>query len=212
MKIKSQSGSVLVYILIAVALFGALSFVVAQMMRSGSGDQIGEQKASLLADEIMAYGQVLRRSIQPLRISNGCEESDISFEMPLLTGYANGSNVKCQLFNNAGGGATYVKPSLEYGDGSDWVFTGSNVASGVGSAEPDLVAILPNISLQVCKSINSKLKIGTLANDGAIDFTKFQGNFASTQTIDPANGLLTGCHNYNASGDHYFYYQVLISR
>jgi hypothetical protein len=209
MNTHTQRGSVLIYILIAVALFATLSFVVAQMIRGG-GSEVSGEKSNLIADEIMSYGQTLRRGIQPMRISNGCEETDVSFEATGLTGYVNGANAGCQLFSPSGGGAVYIKPTTSYGAATDWIFTGTNIVDDVGTVAPDLVAILPDINLGVCNAINDKLGIASVGTDTAVDFTKFQGTYASSQTIDFAAGKSAGCLKYTAT--QYMFYQVLIGR
>lgn len=208
-----ERGSAIFIILLGVMLFAALSYAVSQMLRGGGPDRVTEQKVSVNADEIMSYGQTLRRGVQTIRISNGCEPEDVSFDVSNLTGYANGANTKCQVFSPDGGGVVYSDPPVDdYNDGSDWIFTGTNTVANIGSASPDLIAILPELKLSVCEMINSKLNIAAIATDAAVDFTKFQGTFASTQALDNAAGLPAGCQNYNAAGDHYFYYQVLIAR
>ena len=58
---KPESGNVLFIILIAVALFGALNFVVGNMLRGGNPQAISEQKASILADEILAQARDIDR-------------------------------------------------------------------------------------------------------------------------------------------------------
>ena len=212
---KSEYGSVLFIILVAVTLFAALSYTVAQMIRGGnSGTLITEQKASLMADEIMGYGRQLRETVQALRISSGCQPEDISFERPSLAGYVHApvATDDCKVFDGTGGGMTYVAPSTDYGDGSDWVFTGANIADGVGTTNPDLVAILPNINLTVCNSINDELNHTGPGGDADISYTLFQDTYAAIETLDDADGFGSGCLNDNSSGDAYFFYQVLINR
>ncbi len=212
---RRENGSVLFMILIAVALFAALSYVVAQMMRGGdSGNMVGAEKASLLSDEVIGYGGQLRQSVQGLRISNGCGVEDISFETAELTGYDHtpAATSNCMIFDPSGAGMTYIKPSPDVGDGSDWVFTGANIVEDVGTASPDLVAILPNLKLTVCNAINDKLGLPGFGSDAGVSFTKFQDTYASTETLDDAGGFVAGCLNYSNSGDNYFFYQVLISR
>ena len=211
-KTSYESGNVLFLILIGVALFGALSFTVANIMRSGNPEAIGEQRASILADEILNTGRQYRAAVQGMKISEGCDDDEISFETAALTGYTNGANTDCQVFHTDGGGMIYTAPSAEYGDGSDWVFTGSNIADDVGTVAPDLIAILPNIDFVVCNSINDKLNGPSVGTDADVDFTKFTGTYASTQTLDFAAGNLAGCLNYVNSGDNYFYYQILVVR
>lgn len=209
---QHERGSVLIMIFIGVALFGALSFTVAQIMRSGNPEMMAEQQASILADEIMNTGRQYRAAIQDMRISNGCADEDISFEAAALAGYVNGTNTDCQVFHSDGGGLIYAAPISDFGDGSDWIFTGSNIVDGVGSTAPDLIAVMPNIKLVVCNQINDKLSGPSVGTDADIDFTEFTGTYASTQTLDFAAGNLSGCLNHVNSGDNYFYYQVLIAR
>ncbi len=212
---KSENGSVIFIILVAVMLFAALSYTVAQMIRGGdSGTQITEQKASLLADEIMGYGRELRQSVQAMRISNGCQPEDISFEVAALAGYVHApvASDDCKVFDPDGGGMVYSSPSTDYGDGSDWIFTGANIADGVGTAAPDLVAILPGLNLTVCTAINGKLGHSGPGGDATVSYTQFQDTYAATQTLDDAAGFAAGCLNDTTSGNAYFYYQVLISR
>lgn len=212
---KTENGSVLFVILVAVMLFAALSYTVAQMLRGGdSGTQISEQKASLLADEILGYGRQLRQSVQTMRISNSCQPEDISFEATGLTGYAHApaASSNCTLFDASGGGQTYISPSADFGDGSDWIFTGANIVDDVGTTAPDLVAILPNLKLTICNSINDKLGHTGPGGEADISYTTFQDTYSASETLNDADGFAAGCLRDTSSGDMYFFYQTLISR
>jgi hypothetical protein len=208
---NSERGSVIFMILIAVALFAALGFVVSNMLREGSPQSVTEDRARLLAGEIMDYGRTLRQGVQNMRISNGCTDTQISFEVAALAGYANGTNTACQLFHRAGGDVNYIPPTADV-TAANWIFTGANNALNVGTTAPDLIAILPNIPLAVCNAINTASGINDLGNDSDISFAQFTGTYAATQTIDFANGKTAGCLNYVDSGDNYFFYQVLLAR
>lgn len=210
---KSQKGSALFIILIAVALFGALSYAVANMMRDGSGADITKEKSGLYANEILDYGRAVREAVQSMRISNGCSDTDISFQnIVVTTGYTNGANTACQVFNANGGGLNWISPAEKVNDGAEWVFTGTNIADGVGTTAPDLIMILPNITQAICDEINDISGITATGNDATIDFTKFAGTYASTQTLDFAAGKPFGCLNYVNSGDNFFFYQVVLAR
>ncbi len=208
----SQKGSALFIVLIATALFGALSFAVANMMRNDGGIKLSDEKAGLYADDILDYGRTVRQAVQHMRISNGCEDTDISFQNDVVSGYTNGSNANCQVFNPDGGGMSWVSPAADYNDGSEWVFAGTNIVDGVGTTAPDLIVMLPNINTSVCDRINNVSGITNTGTDNAVDFTKFAGSYASTQTIDFADQKMFGCVNYVSSGDNFFFYQVLIPR
>lgn len=209
---QGERGNVLFYILIAVVLFAALSFVVGNMMRGGNADMIAEENANLYAGEILDYGRVMRQAVQDMRISNGCEDTNISLTRESGDAYEHTSeNVNCQLFSASGGDVNYTAPHDSI-TASDWVFTGTNIVGGVGTAAPDLIALLPDIAQSICNAINERTGITALGADADIDFTPFTGTYTGTQTLDSAAAHTHGCLNYDNSGDNYFYYQVLISR
>ncbi len=208
---QAERGSALFYILIGIVLFAALSYSVSSMMSGGSAESIGQEQAKLFGGEVLDYGRALRGAIQDMKISNGCGETEISFETGGLTGYTNGTNTSCQVYHNNGGDMNYIKPATEI-TASDWIFVGSNIVAGVGTAAPDLIAILPNIKKSICDDINLSSGLASAGSDTTIDFTKFAGSYASTQTLNDADGKMAGCLNYANSGDNYFFYQVLIPR
>ncbi len=230
---KSQSGSVLVYILIAVALFAALSYTVAGMMRGGSGESSGKEKAGIYASEIMSYARSMREAVQIMRVSNECDDSQISLANNIVSGYSHSpaSSASCRLFDVNGGGLSYQKPDISVNGGLDWIFTGANDGYNIGNqcnsaSCADLIAILPEISLEICKAINKKHDIAvsngyvTQEND-YFDITKFVGSysfgarFSDDIVLQELKGKYQGCVEGNSapqSSGKYYFYQVLIAR
>lgn len=241
MKDKAESGNVLFIILIAIALFGALSFAVSNMMRSGNAEAISEQRASILADEILAYARDIRQTVQNLRISNGCEDEDISFENSIITGYEHTSPVardECKIFHPDGGGLSYIAPI------EDWLVTLSPVpvfrgewyfgpvcaedigqAGACSEATKDVVMFLPYINKQLCITLNDKLGVDNPSGDPPVEASngwtasnfKFTGDFSVGGTQLQQAGNRAGCfEGFNASSippsDTYHFYQVLLVR
>ena len=109
---KKERGSVLFIILLAVALFAALSYAVTSSTRSTGGDASKETNA-LNAAQMVQYTSVLDNQLMRMRISNNCDPSQISFENSLayvssVSNYTNPSapsNKTCHLFDPAGGNA-----------------------------------------------------------------------------------------------------------
>lgn len=176
-----QSGNVMILILIAVALFGAISFAMMQGSRVGTGTISGEQ-AKIAASEMIQYAQNIKNAVKSLKI-NGCSDNQISFEgTGLAASYVNGSSsAKCQVFNSSGGGANYIKPNPDWLEMStsaqpqygQYVFTGMHWINGVGTSvnnasltDKEIMLVLPYVTRQVCIEIN---KILNVKNDGAGD-------------------------------------------
>ena len=78
---KSQRGNALFLILIAVALFAALSYAVTNSGRGGSG--IDKEQAEIAAAQILQYISSIDTAIQRMRVINGCGESEFNFETTL---------------------------------------------------------------------------------------------------------------------------------
>ena len=100
-----SSGNVLFLILIAAALFAALSYAVTSSSRGGSGD-ISKEKAAIDAAVDDQCNAAVNGAVQRLNIVTGCSLDQISYEQP------NGSNANpkapsnksCHVFNSTSGG------------------------------------------------------------------------------------------------------------
>ena len=236
MNLKSEQGNVLVYILIAVALFAALGFAVSNMMRSSGGSIAGE-KAIISVSEVFDYAKSMRESVQFLRISKGCDETQISFERQPFDGtdtdYVNTNapgDFSCHIFHpNGAGMAYYAGP--EDASAADWIFTGTNDGENIGNECSndrcvDLMAILPGFSQSMCKAVNKKLGIAKESDyltqeDNFFEVDPFQGSYSyearlsDSATNNALEGKSQGCVRGNASPqdpDTYYFYQVLLAR
>lgn len=174
MKHNPQSGNVLFYILIAVALLGALSFAVSESSR-GAGD-ISEDRAKLYANEIVEYGNVLATAVGQLRL-RGCSDTEISFENNLVSDYDNTNaptDESCHVFSPNGGAVTYMAPNAEAFDTSKSSYTGygnmnftgdiqvMQIGNDCGDAScSELMVTTPYLKQEVCNQINKLSNAGT---------------------------------------------------
>lgn len=210
---QSESGNVLFYILIAVVLFAALNFTVGNMMRGGNADMIGEEQAKLYAGEILDYARILKQGVQEMRINSGCNDSDIRFVASQTTGYGASVNNNCDIFHPSGGDVNYVPPNNDYGTGTEWLFVGANTVAGVGTASPDLVAILQNVNPQICTAINDKLGVAAITDDtDGVAYSKFTGTYASSEQIDVTGNQSAACMNDTTTGGGNFFFQTILVR
>lgn len=225
---EHSKGSVLVYILIAVALFAALGYTVSSMMRS-SGESIGSEKAGVVAAEIMGYAAQIRETTQALRISNNCNNEQISFERSPFDGSdTDNQNASapadhsCHVFHPRGGGLSPTRPSDEASHGQDWIFSGDNIIPEVGNAaSPELMMLLSGLPQSLCLKINDILGITNSSGDTPMDTDgfsteKFTGSYTQDSEIGTSlefGGRLAGCFKDTKSEpDTYVFYQVLIAR
>lgn len=195
---RQQNGNVLFLILIAVALFAALSYAVTQSTRGG-GNADDETSAIAASNLIQLLGSY-KVGVDRLRIK-GCASNEISFQG--APGNYNNANSptdnSCHLFDPAGAGMTYISPddkaldqglsaetdfgilSFERNMNIDMMFEGSTRA---------VEAMVAFIDEAVCLEINEQLhNISTIPEnlDETPPRNNFSGNFA--------NGGYVRCHN-----------------
>lgn len=161
-----QQGNVLFLILVAVALFAALSYAVTSTQRGGNDSGKGET-IQLAASNIIQYGTLIQNTVLRLKM-NGCDDTNISFENATISGYTNSkapANETCHVFNPAGGGQSVVRPPAAAGT-EPYIFNGSMIINNVGPTDTvgtcggetgELIIGLPIASKELCQEINSAL-------------------------------------------------------
>ena len=219
-KSQSENGNVLFIILIAVALFGALSFAVSNMMRGGGAETLTQDKATLYAGEILDKAQEIRLAVQDSRTFNDCEDTDISFDSINTTGYAHtpAASTDCQIFNAATGKLSYSNPPADWLDTTqtvqnrygEWFFTGesciydmgtgsTDCATANGADDSDLIAVMPWIKLSICQAVNESLGLTDFADDPLVasgivwdaDMDGFTGTYTADGSIQSAGSDAT---------------------
>ncbi|MGB0719343.1 MAG: hypothetical protein ACPGRX_02660 [Bdellovibrionales bacterium] len=190
---KSEKGNVLFLILIAVALFAALSYAVTSSSRSG-GENANDESNLISSSTITQYPASVRTAIIRMNVSDGTEIEDLEFNSPAGTGGVadfsdcTSGNAYC-VFHPSGGAATFVPASAEVmasGNQTDWIFSSMNEVNNVGTSSgtndtasattAEIIAFLPGIKEGVCQKINDELGITGIPTETGIDFT-----FANSQ-------------------------------
>lgn len=157
---QSEKGNVLFLILIAVALFAALSYVVTQSTRSGGGSTERE-KNILSSAQMTQYPTGLRTAILRM-ILNGTAIENVKFNMPGQFGSISTTSL---VFHPQGGGATYQDAPAELSAAATpltWTYNANFEVPGIGMDGPggnDVIAFLPGVSAAVCRMVNEELGI-----------------------------------------------------
>lgn len=230
LKRHGERGNVLFLILIAVALFAALSYAVTQSTRSGGGDASGETNL-INSAQLTQYPAGVRTSLVRMIIS-GTDVNTLEFNDPSEFTNCTAGNARC-VFHPTGGGATYTEAPTDIMDTpTPWVFNGENEINNIGvsiggdtpdATSVDLVAFLAGVKTSVCQKINEELGLGaTIPAETNIDITTNMVNpDAATPTslgagggtigddVAALDGQPFGCFSQGGSN---IYYHVLIER
>lgn len=104
---RSRSGNVVVYILVVIALFGALAYTFMRSSQTGQGS-ISSHQARLTAIEMIDQANRIERAVQKL-LRNGCSEMELNFKHPSFPAspWLNNINARpdgdCDIYGPAGG-------------------------------------------------------------------------------------------------------------
>ncbi len=237
-----ESGNVLFLILIAVALFAALSYAVTQSSRSGGGDTSGET-ALINSAQITQYPASIRTTIIRMLV-NGTDVTELHFNTP--ADFSTLGENRVGVFHPSGGGAIYsaAPPDImsDYADSKGTWYFNANIALpeiGTPATEADsneLVAYLPGITMTVCRKLNEELGItsasannipelsadlqGTYKVHDLVDKgtgTTFPSTVADITALETAtagelDGQPYGCFKNPSATPEYVYYHVLVER
>ncbi len=236
---SGERGSVLFYIFIAIAALAALSFAVSRNSREGIGT-VDRERSELLATQILDYTGMIRRSIQSM-IVDGIAPTDLCFDTARW-GHGDYNHARCgdsknQIFTPSGGGAVWQDSAKDIFDPahtgqpafSQWVFSGANAVTGVGSdcgtpgdaACNELLMVLPYIKRGVCLALNKRLEVTTSetipVDDAHFDIvTEYSGQFVNGQALNAAalHGKRSGCFQTNTTpaDGSFVFFAVLIAR
>jgi hypothetical protein len=220
---SNQRGNILFIILIAVALFAALSFAISQSTGQ-SGQSASRETSQINSAYLHQYPVSIRQAIVRMRLSQNLTIDQISFANLIDTTYGTfATNPAREVFHPQGGGVVYQAPPEGINDGSNWIFNGSieveNVGSTSGNANSaELIAFLPGVNEEICRAANrgydgaqtsSPPPSVTVAGEN----TAFTGTFAYNGTIsDPdLDGKDAYCY-FSTTLGQFVYYHVLVER
>ncbi len=223
------SGNALFLILIAVALFAALSYAVTQSGRGGGS--IDREQAELGAAQLLQYYSLLQTTVDRLLLT-GCSKSDIAYEGASTSGWGGINYVNiagtpadgsCQVFQAAGGGLTYSPPSDAILDSSqsgigtyghtffvhDMLIAGAGINGG---DDYNHYIVTAHVSDAVCLAINSRVhgtsEIPDDDGGGVVAGDLYKGTTAAGTTpgnctsssLGTACGEQTGCFSMDSYG------------
>lgn len=205
--LMKQRGNALFLILIAIALFAALSYAITQSGR-GSGGGISREQNIIIAARIMEVSNTLRAATTRLRIS-GVKTADIKFNSGTWTEACTETDGTC-LFTPEGGGATFPVvgrdiPTEAYdpahlGDALNVYVpepgdNGTCAIQGAGGPGPDGALTLMGLRREVCEAINKGLGITGIP---AIDVTEMQTTIGDGYyTCNVLGGHTSGCADFS---------------
>jgi hypothetical protein len=226
-----ESGNALIYVLIAIALFAALSMTLGRNTDTSETASLSGDRAQIMAGQIQAYAAQVKSALDQMEFSGTSADkyiftppTDAAFETedpppnPVIR------NIY-KVYHPSGGGivpgtlpsdSTIASPSTDPAPG--WYMGRFNNIDWTGAAE-DVVLVAYQINREICEKINNTLK-GTTAIPVMTDTIPnvFIDEAVHTGTnVDLTTGAgqkCPDCHNVASlcvqdSAGHYGFYSVV---
>ena len=164
----NEKGNALFLILIAVALFAALSYAVTNSGRGGSG--IDKERADILAAQIMQEISMWQSHVQRLKIVSGYDQVLFNDSAPTDSGtcYSGDTTVSpCKtigLFSQESGlSAPFTSKDIQeaaYYTNNKWNWGSRQYrvnGSELGTVLPDIIINIDGVVDTVCEALNKRL-------------------------------------------------------
>jgi len=227
-----QSGSALIIILVAIALFAGLSWAVSQGSRS-SASALTQDQARLAAQEIIAYGDAIANAVQTLKL-RGCADTQLNFANTSWievdgtthihpTGHNPTAASGCGVFVVGEGNVQIKNFPFNYYDsaasgttniGSARIRVGSLAGVGVATSN-EIYFHVPRLKKDVCMAINNILGVSNMPNDTptiSVIGADYSGALGTSAPYTDIDGMLAGKSTFCMNDGNYKYYRTLVVR
>ena len=222
---KFAKGNALFLILIAVALFAALSYAVTQSGRGGSG--IDREQADILAAQIMNQVAAIQAQIQRLEIIGNYDQVHMTDTAANDSGtcFSGKNTTPCRtigLLSDEVGMNLFWDDRIRDSSSSAtirWMMQSLNYqidGTPVGSSAPDTIILLIDLSDELCAAINRKVSntsdigtftqvadttngvgtLGWITDDGTIANAAAESHDLTSNFTAPGCALHTNGYNY----------------
>lgn len=197
---KYQRGNALIYILIGVALFAALSYTFSRNASTGSTNLTNEQ-VTLYANQLINQAQQMEQVVQQM-LMTGSTIDDIDFTKPGEAGY--GTNAQHQVYHPSGGGMNYSIPptghpiwdpdlSATYNRG--WLSETSTNVVWTKTTENDIIYTFLDLDRPICEKINEIISGNTNVPTLGLGVEAYFNEASSSSDLNETN--CPGCEgNY----------------
>ena len=229
-----QRGSALIYVLIAIVLFAALSFSLGRQTDSNEASALSDEKVELYATQIISTASQIKSTIDQMLFS-GADASELDFQYPpndtgtLIYkvyhphgGGLNRPNLPSEVIAST---STNPVPGWYLGrfNNVDWTPLAAGNTAGVGGAEApyeEIILTAYGINAAVCANINEKItgspSIPVMTN--SIKNVMIDEAFHTGTNVELTTGtgnICVQCENMsslcveNAAQDTYAFYTII---
>ncbi len=225
--LQNARGSGLVYVLIAVALFAALSFTLMRSTDTGEAGTMSDDKAELYATQIISYAGQAKNVIEQMKFS-GSDADELDFSRPGEAGYTAGTQADRvhHVFHPEGGGLNYTPLpgdailQINSDPVPGWYMGRFNNVEWTPTTAQDVILVAHQIKKEICEKINEKITGNTTIPVWATESPEFLIDEDAPHGYGNSNfsiAVCNACEGYDSlcivdvTGS-YSFYNLMVSR
>jgi len=213
--VRTQRGNAMVYVLIALALFGFLTATLSRSNNQADEQDIDDEQAEFYALELIEYAASAQIIVDQMLFS-GSEVDELDFVMPTDPAF-NTPPHHHKVYHPQGGGLSYqfeLPEALQVTVNAGWYVVRNNV-EWTNSSGNDIILTAIRIPQKICEIINKKIT-GNMNIPQTDDFlsTYFTNpikNLDSTECLD-CLGYTNLCVVTPGSPGNHGYYNIIAAQ
>lgn len=158
---SSEAGNAMIYVLVIIALFAALSFILARQSDTSETGDLSREKTEIYATGIIQTAAQLKTSIDQMGFT-GSDIDELDFTLPSDAAFDTPPNIH-KVFHPEGGGVILpriqdeAQNEVNTDPAAGWYVGRFNDVEWTQSTQDDVIATAHQISQPVCEEINRKL-------------------------------------------------------
>ena len=215
----AQRGNAMIYILIALGLFGFLTVTMSRQNQQADGRNLSKENIVLYTNNLIEYTTAAQQVIT-MMLTSGSQISDLDFTSPSDATFNTPSFIH-KIFHPRGGGLNYIpRPDedmmADITGNAGWQFQTQINVEWTKSTDEEIILTAHKIKRDLCENINLKITgnttIPTLTTPIEDHFVEgiADTDFTTTQCPD-CEGYVALCVE-NAAQDSYAFYTILAAQ
>lgn len=222
---RNNSGNAVVYVLIALALFGALSLTLSRQSEQADSSELDAQLVELYSTKTIQYANTAKNVIDQM-LSYGTSITELDFVLPSQSSFDDSPYLH-KLYHPSGGGLNYTRAESEIfsGTGADpapgW-HIGYNDVEWTPSTTEDVILTAHLIDESICAALNEKMSgspdIPTVLGTGEPKDYLIDDSLHTSTNATFTSVVCSDCDGYpsycvtNTAGDEWTFYNILVAR
>ena len=214
---EATNGNAMIYVLIAIALFGVLTATLSSQNNQADNQDIDDEMVEFYANELIEYAAAAKNVVDQMLMTGSTIDS-LDFVNPASAAFDTPPHIN-KVFHPQGGGLNYKKTfstNIENNLGltPGWFFQQNANVEWTESTANDVIISALRIKSSVCKEINKRITGSTTIPQLG---TGMNAIFEDG-TADLSIANCAGCEGYqtlcvlNSAGDNWGFYSIIAAR